>query len=352
MTWSCDPAEGLGVLETGTSWRVSFDSTTITGEPLTQTGLIHLPCGDPPPEGWPVLVYGHMTTGAGPQAAPSLAGLDHPDRARMSVGDDLCAGAVAAGVAVLRPDYEGIGSGGRHPYLIGDSLATSVLDMLTQARAHLPLSQRWVSSGHSEGAHAALHAGALAASRSMPPEAVVLFTPVTRMDFTIGLTSRLPAPMPGQGVVTSLIALMVEGTRMWDARWDKLALDGGLSEWALERWPLLHELCLEELAPHLSRPARALWGPRGEELRAATLQTLAHFDPLHTTLPLDIPIRIDAGIFDEVAPFWLTNSLARAYKSQGRPVTYTRWPTIHRGVPTNGHAARPALEWIGDVLHK
>ena len=77
----------------------------------------------------------------------------------MSQGDALCRMLVARGIAVLRPDYEGIGGPGIHPYLIGASLAESMHAMV-RARASFDadLGDAWVAAGHSEGAVAALHA--------------------------------------------------------------------------------------------------------------------------------------------------------------------------------------------------
>ena len=51
---------------------------------------------------------------------------------------------------MVRPDYEGIGSAGPHPYLIGRSLATSVIDAATAARAIDPrIGQDVVVARHS-----------------------------------------------------------------------------------------------------------------------------------------------------------------------------------------------------------
>ena len=74
---------------------------------------------------------------------------------RMTQGDTFVSHLLRAGVAVLRPDYPGLGSPGPHPYLIGPALAASVLDLLVAACSAFPLADRWVSAGHSEGAVAA-----------------------------------------------------------------------------------------------------------------------------------------------------------------------------------------------------
>ena len=69
----------------------------------------------------------------------------------------------------MRTDYEGLGTPGDHPYLIGVSEGRSVLDMVRAARKlDSNLGKRVVIAGHSQGGHAALWAASL--QRSWTPE--------------------------------------------------------------------------------------------------------------------------------------------------------------------------------------
>ena len=116
----------------GSTTRVTFPAHALDGTPQEQTGLLHVPLAEAPEAGWPVVVYGHMTTGASQAAAPSLAAPGHVEWRRISQGVALCARLLKRGIAVLRPDYEGIGGGPddpaqTHPYLIAPSLAESML---------------------------------------------------------------------------------------------------------------------------------------------------------------------------------------------------------------------------------
>src|SRR5690606_9966946 len=64
-----------------------------------------------------------------------------------------------AGYAVTATDYAGLGSAGETDYLGGAAAAHSVIDMIRAARSvDDSLGTRWVSVGHSQGGHAALHA--------------------------------------------------------------------------------------------------------------------------------------------------------------------------------------------------
>jgi len=147
-------------------WRVMFTSEG-THEGLMpksatiETGVVLLPEGSSADR--PVAVWGHPTTGIVTACAPS----------RQKVPDGNIAGAqqlIDAGWIVAAPDYEGLGIDGLgpHPYMIGESLGHSMLDIV-RASAELPDARRsseFAAYGHSEGGQAALFAGQLASSYS------------------------------------------------------------------------------------------------------------------------------------------------------------------------------------------
>ncbi|WP_067976184.1 hypothetical protein [Mycolicibacter icosiumassiliensis] len=325
---------------------VAFASTSIDGEPMTQTGLVWLPHGPPPASGWPVVTYGHMTTGGSDRAAPSLATPGHPESRRIHQGDAFVSRLATAGAVVLQPDYEGLGSPGPHPYLRGVSLGRSVRDLLTWARGRWPLDGRWISAGHSEGALAAMHAVAAGPIEGFDLRAVVAFTPVTRMDQTIGAALRLPVVLPGFQVVTALIALMIEGAATTTQPLRPLLTGGGLSREALARWPHLGERSLTELCEPDSFGAlapRALLGPRGAEVRRHLLDSFRADEVADLLLPAGVSLRIDAGRFDEVAPFWLTRRLVQLQRARGTDVELHWWNGMHS--PTVDLAAAAAADW-------
>ena len=330
---------------------VAFGSTSIDGEPMTQTGLVWLPDGAPPASGWPVVTYGHMTTGGSDRAAPSLATPGHPESRRIHQGDAFVSRLAAAGAVVLQPDYEGLGSPGPHPYLRGASLGRSVRDLLTWARGRWPLDGRWISTGHSEGALAAMHAVAAGPIEGFDLSAVIAFTPVTRMDQTIGAALRLPVALPGFQVVSALIALMIDGAATTTQPLRTLLINGGLSRQALALWPHLGERSLTELCEPDSFGAlapRALLGPRGAEVRRHLLDSFRADEVADLRLPVGVPLRIDAGRLDEVAPFWLTRRLARSHRARGTDVELHWWNGMHS--PTVDLAAAAAAEWCRGQL--
>src|SRR5215217_2659445 len=143
------------------NYLVLYRSTGVAGKPVAESGIVALPNGKAPKRGWPVITWAHGTTGLADQCAPTRM-----PRQTDSYATDLrsqFAAYVKAGYAVVSADYEGLGTPGVHPYLIGSSEGRSVLDIVRAARKIEPqLSKSVAILGHSQGGHAALWAASLA----------------------------------------------------------------------------------------------------------------------------------------------------------------------------------------------
>ena len=107
-----------------------------------------------------MIAWAHPTSGVVEACAPSLM----PDVSGMIWG---LADMLRQGYVVVATDYPGLGVPGMiHPYLIGVSEGRAVLDSVRAAR-DLPdagASNRFAVWGHSQGGHASLYTGELAAS--------------------------------------------------------------------------------------------------------------------------------------------------------------------------------------------
>jgi len=154
------PLEGGGPMGANAdAFRILYRSTGLNGQPIAVSGAIFIPAGPAPAAGRNVLAWGHPTYGVVPACAPSLM----PDTAGLIFGLNEM---LAKGYVVAATDYPGLGTQGVHPFLIGVSEARAVLDSVRAAR-DLPSSKasnRFVVWGHSQGGHAALYTGELAAS--------------------------------------------------------------------------------------------------------------------------------------------------------------------------------------------
>ena len=343
---------------TGPSWAqlpgraVEFPARSLSGRTHEQTGLLHLPDGPQPADGYPVVVYGHMTTGGSATSAPSRAQPGHVEWRRISQGDALCARLLRRGIAVLRPDYEGIGSSGPHPYLIGASLGESMVAAMRARRSIDPrLGDRWVLAGHSEGAVAALFASV---AEPPDPEARLLGTavcaPVTRMDRSIGLARRFGPRVPGNATVSALIGLMLSGAAVEDPRLGELIQRGGASDRVRSVWTHLGSRTLVELTAPDSWGGIApseIGGTRQEELWERLFASFARNEIAGLRPgPAQPPLRIDAALLDEVAPAPLTRALLRGYRRAGFELTSRWWPTHHSGVMHERNAPSEAASWI------
>ena len=154
-----EPVEVPGL--NGSLSRVMYHSTDISGQDIAVTGLILIPKGTAPSGGWPVITWAHGTTGIADACAPSLKPTEFVTTAN---------GLLAAGYLVVATDFEGLGTPGRHPYIVGESEARGTLDIvrLAQSFPNANASKRYAVWGHSQGGHAAMFAGHIA--KSYAPE--------------------------------------------------------------------------------------------------------------------------------------------------------------------------------------
>ena len=140
------------------NWLVLYRSTNIAGEPVAVSGTVAVPAGTPPAGGWPVISWTHGTTGIADVCAPSRNGPDYPDKDYVDGINQVLDQWVKKGYAVLKTDYEGLGTPGVHPYLNGYSEARGATDIVRAARQLDPsLSRNWLVMGHSQGGQAAVY---------------------------------------------------------------------------------------------------------------------------------------------------------------------------------------------------
>lgn len=151
--------EPLGEFGEVFAYRILYHSRSRKGENIAVSGYVLAPFGDPRDVELPVVAYAHGTTGMADQCAPS-ATVDSD--LRSFGGEASSLNQVAAlGYVVVATDYEGLGTPGLHPYLVGESEARSILDSVraVQQMEGLNASDKFAVAGISQGGHAALHAG-------------------------------------------------------------------------------------------------------------------------------------------------------------------------------------------------
>lgn len=149
------------------AWKVLYHSRAVDGRDIAVSGVVVAPIGAAPKGGRPVVTWAHGTAGLGDQCAPSK-------KADVATTLPYVKQLVDAGYVVAATDYEGLGTPGVHPYLVGESEGRSVLDAARAARAldDAGAGDRVLIAGHSQGGQSALFAGELASSYA--PELDVL----------------------------------------------------------------------------------------------------------------------------------------------------------------------------------
>jgi alpha-beta hydrolase superfamily lysophospholipase len=129
--------------------RILYHSQNETGEDVAASGVVLVPGGKPPADGWPVIAWAHGTSGVARICAPSMM-------KDVYYGDMGLFPMLQAGFAVVAADYAGLGTRGPHQYM---SLAAQAHDVINAVRAAHDavghLSPRWVADGHSQGGGAA-----------------------------------------------------------------------------------------------------------------------------------------------------------------------------------------------------
>ncbi len=144
------------------AWRVLYHSRALDGRDVAVSGVVVAPTGAAPASGRPMVSWAHGTTGLGDRCAPSRS---------PGVASELpwIREFVDRGYVVAATDYEGLGTPGPHPYLVGESEGRSVLDAARAARGlrATGAGDSVVVTGHSQGGQAALFAGEIA-SRYAP----------------------------------------------------------------------------------------------------------------------------------------------------------------------------------------
>jgi alpha-beta hydrolase superfamily lysophospholipase len=130
--------------------RILYHTRTASNTDTLSSGVVLIPYGQPPRDGWPLLAWSHGTSGVANNCAPSLM------RSLFYNWEGLYE-YVMLGYAVVATDYAGLGTEGRHAYLDMSSNATDVVNSVPAAHAAVPhLSQKWLVVGHSQGGLASI----------------------------------------------------------------------------------------------------------------------------------------------------------------------------------------------------
>jgi len=302
------------------------------------SGSLAIPKGKPPKGGWPVITYAHGTTGSADACAPTR-GYDAGNL--VSYAYPLLKRWLKAGYAVVRTDYDGLGTPGVHGYLVGRSEGRSVLDAVRAARAYdHRLSKRFIVAGHSQGGHAALFAAAMAPQwvPDLRLRGTVAFAPASH------LADQFPIALGSANAGGGLGAIIALGLRGVDTADSALGIPSLLTPRAATLYPQTKTRCYDQL----SRPDSFGGLPLNQFIKSGAnlqpaLTAIGESDPEH--LRMRTPVRIEQGTADGTVFEVFTKQLADEYADNGVKVDYLTYDGVSHGAIVNA-AAADATKWI------
>jgi pimeloyl-ACP methyl ester carboxylesterase len=267
-------------------WRVMYHSTDAQGDDRAVTGVVFHPTGTPPEGGWPIVAWAHGTSGLASACAPSRRGTPPPEFGVQGVH--------------VATDYIGLGPVGElHPYLSAAAEGHAVIDGVIAARSmpEVDGGNRWVVTGVSQGGHAALVTGEMAADRL--PDADLLGT------VAIAPGSQLAKSFGDDLQARAITAMVLFGAATEDPAIDpRNFLNPEVYEPAAEA---IEQGCISEITtamvPLAARPDFYVTDPRSDPVGAAWLAEndpgkVASKSPLLLVQggqdPLVVPARTDS----------------------------------------------------------
>jgi alpha-beta hydrolase superfamily lysophospholipase len=130
--------------------QVVYRSTSSTGEPTQVSGVVAVPAGKPPKDGWPVISFGHSLTGLDMKCAPSLA-------KELGGYSSAMVTLLNRGYVVVMSDFQGLGiKGSDHNATDWITLGNNMIDAVRAARRVSPdTSTKWAADGSGQGGLAA-----------------------------------------------------------------------------------------------------------------------------------------------------------------------------------------------------
>lgn len=316
------------------NWLVLYRSTDLDGKPIAVSGTLAVPKGTPPADGWPVISWTHGTTGMADICAPSRNDADYPARGYVGLMNESLNQWVKQGYAVAKTDYQGLGTPGPHPYLIGEVEARGATDMVLAARqVHTQLSRDWMVMGHSQGGQAAIYTAYLGPLYAPDLNLVgaIAISPAAYLSTLIKYSQAHPeTPASAYG------ALMLKSAAAVSPQVDLTKL---LSPLGQERARLVDERCVAQLTG-----PDAFGGLSNQQVMRADADPQAFNDVFATlgdseNLRPSVPLLVLQADNDQVVLKQFTDMMVARFKNLDLQVDYQSYHITDMGKAATTHQA-------------
>ncbi len=216
-------------------YRILYASRSLQDEPIAVSGYVVSRSETPPAGGWPLVAWAHGTVGTADRCAPSN---DVPGQRT------LWEMVLNGGYAVVATDYEGLGTPGLHPYIVGESEARGVFDSVRAVQNHdgelpgIEVTSQWITLGHSQGGHAVMHVAERWQDYAPELELIGAVAGAPPSQFDLLYNVLVDGPFKGY-IVMALAA--------FDAVYPEVVLEDLVPQPTLDLFPVLEEECLEHV---------------------------------------------------------------------------------------------------------
>ena len=310
------------------AWKVLYHSRAVDGRDIAVSGVVIAPTGPASHGGRVVVTWAHGTSGLADLCAPSK----QPDIASGAASTSSPAGYgtvmpyvqafLDAGYVVAATDYEGLGTPGLHPFLVGESEGRSVLDAARAAHGLKAASaaRKVLVLGHSQGGHAALFAGELAASYA--PDLHVLGVaaeaPGVSAEQTLPVVAR-------QSFANGFVVSVAEAFHAAYRQFDAAAI---LTPEALAQASIVGQKCFGDVSETLSSlPTPAL---AHDPLQSPAMAAILHANTAGNR-PTAAPLLVVQGSADLGVPPLITEGFVKKACAAGDTVDYRLYPGADHG---------------------
>jgi dienelactone hydrolase len=293
---------------------------TAQGKRTAVSGYVSVPKGTPPRGGWPVITWAHGTTGIADVCAPTRSITSGPP-------ESFVRDWVSRGYAVAATDYQGLGTPGRHQYLVGKSEGRSVLDVVRAARQlDSSLGKRFVVTGASQGGQSALFAASIAGAWTpdLKLRGTISYAPGSHLAEQAALLPALTSPSP----LSAVAALILSGATSASPEVKPQAI---LSDPALALFPQIDRICLPQLS--LADSFGGLAPSTLIRSGADTTDLTRVLKSMNPAVKIKGPVLLAQGTADTTAFPTYTDALKAELDAKGDNVTYKKYEGIdHNGV--------------------